>query len=134
MIYGKIINAVKNYNKTTAALDPFGGRNTPQENRKNAASRAAMMKDIQARNEQSNNMSAKSRGGGGSKDSITLPIIVTPTPEPQLILDHSGLTPLKASTIDDAEYLRDRRNIFNNNGNGWWWFTSGYVYGNKRRH
>jgi len=36
--------------------------------------------------------------------------------------------------IDDAEYLRDRRNIFNNNGNGWWWFTSGYVYGNKRRH
>ena len=67
MIYGKIINAVKNYNKTIAALDPFGGRNTPQENRKNAASRAAMMKDIQARNEQSNNMSAKSRGGGGSK-------------------------------------------------------------------
>jgi CxxC motif-containing protein (DUF1111 family) len=44
-------------------------------------------------------------GGGGSNNSITPPVIVAPTPQPQPILDHSGLIPLEASIIDDTEYL-----------------------------
>jgi CxxC motif-containing protein (DUF1111 family) len=41
----------------------------------------------------------------GSGDSAIPPVVVKPTPVPEKVLDHSGLTPLKASTIDNAEYL-----------------------------
>jgi CxxC motif-containing protein (DUF1111 family) len=45
-------------------------------------------------------------GGGGSNDTVVPPVVVVvPTPDPEPILDHSGLTPLEASTIDDIEYL-----------------------------
>jgi CxxC motif-containing protein (DUF1111 family) len=43
--------------------------------------------------------------GGGSDKKVSLPVVVAPTPNPEPVLDHSGLTPLKANTIDDAEYL-----------------------------
>ncbi|MFT5840849.1 MAG: hypothetical protein ACI9UT_003363, partial [Flavobacteriales bacterium] len=40
-------------------------------------------------------------GGGGSDVPVTPPNVVAPDPE----FDHSGLTPLEATTIDNAEYL-----------------------------
>jgi CxxC motif-containing protein (DUF1111 family) len=43
--------------------------------------------------------------GGDSNEKVTLPVVVAPTPDPEAMLDHSGLTPLKANAIDDAEYL-----------------------------
>jgi CxxC motif-containing protein (DUF1111 family) len=43
--------------------------------------------------------------GSGSNDSVTPPVVVAPTPVPEPIVDHSGLTPLEATTIDDTEYL-----------------------------
>lgn len=44
-------------------------------------------------------------GGGSSVEPVTLPVVITPTPPPEPVVDHSGLTPLEATTIDDAEYL-----------------------------
>jgi CxxC motif-containing protein (DUF1111 family) len=44
-------------------------------------------------------------GGGGSDKKVSLPVVVAPTPNPEPVLDHSGLTPLEATTIDNAEYL-----------------------------
>jgi CxxC motif-containing protein (DUF1111 family) len=44
-------------------------------------------------------------GGGSSDKKVSLPVVVAPTPNPEPVLDHSGLTPLHADTIDDAEYL-----------------------------
>jgi CxxC motif-containing protein (DUF1111 family) len=44
-------------------------------------------------------------GGGGSDAQPTAPVVVSPTPDPVPELDHSGLTPLEASVIDNAEYL-----------------------------
>ena len=38
LLLGKLISSIKQYNKTTADLDPFGGRYTPQEKRDRAAS------------------------------------------------------------------------------------------------
>ncbi|WP_428982851.1 di-heme oxidoredictase family protein [Paraglaciecola aquimarina] len=43
--------------------------------------------------------------GGGSDSPTTPEDVIPPTPVPQPELDHSGLTPLKADTIDDTEYL-----------------------------
>jgi CxxC motif-containing protein (DUF1111 family) len=43
--------------------------------------------------------------GGGTNDSVTPPIVRVIAPDPEPIVDHSGLTPLEATTIDDAEYL-----------------------------
>ncbi|MEP1448844.1 MAG: di-heme oxidoredictase family protein [Paraglaciecola sp.] len=43
--------------------------------------------------------------GGGSDTSATSPVVVSPTPDPLPVLDHSGLTPLEADTIDNTEYL-----------------------------
>ncbi|WP_339723389.1 di-heme oxidoredictase family protein [uncultured Paraglaciecola sp.] len=44
-------------------------------------------------------------GGGGTDAPDIPPVVVSPTPDPEPVVDHSGLTPLAANTIDEAEYL-----------------------------
>ena len=36
--------------------------------------------------------------------------------------------------VNDAEYLRDRQETFNNNGNGWWWFVGNNLNKYRCRH
>jgi len=54
----KIVSAIKKYNKTTADLDPFGGRYTPQENRQRAASQRSFNEKMIRDSDRSNNKSA----------------------------------------------------------------------------
>ena len=58
-----VINAVKNYNKTTADLDPFGGRYTPQETRARSAQQRDFHSKMMRDNDRSNNKSAGTSRG-----------------------------------------------------------------------
>ena len=51
MIFASILSSIKDYNKTTADLDPFGGRYTPQEKRARAASHKSFHEKMMASND-----------------------------------------------------------------------------------
>lgn len=44
-------------------------------------------------------------GGGSDSTQVTPPIVVVEEPEPEPVVDHSGLDPLSSEIIDNAEYL-----------------------------
>tara|TARA_R110002124_G_scaffold86649_5_gene223875 strand:- start:469 stop:834 length:366 start_codon:yes stop_codon:yes gene_type:complete len=70
VLAGKIISGIKDYNKKTADLEPFGGRYTPQEKRTRATSQKVFMDKMMRDSDRSNNKSAGTgsyarKGGGG---------------------------------------------------------------------
>jgi len=81
VVAGKIVSAIKKYNKTTADLDPFGGRYTPQENRQRAASQKSFMENLNRNSDRSNN---KSAGTGSYAGRGATGAAKGPTPEQQV--------------------------------------------------
>ena len=70
LLLGKLISSIKQYNKTTADLDPFGGRYTPQEKRDRAASQKSFHERMMRSNEKEDRRKNKAPAG--------------PTPEQQV--------------------------------------------------
>ena len=57
LLLGKLISSITQYNKTTADLDPFGGRYTPQEERARAASQKSFHDRMMRSNDKDDNRS-----------------------------------------------------------------------------